>query len=559
MSQGGLGLSAAGNVAAGLSDILLRKGLVTHDDIARAELARGDAHHGLGEVLVRQGVLDEVDLLSAQAEFLGYSIVDEQGFPTASDVVETAREIGLAIEWLVDRGALVWRGASGEIMCLARDPVNLLLQETVERAANRAGVQYTLARARLIDALIETLRVSAVQERSVSQSLRDLAEDAPTITFVDGIISEAARAGASDIHIEPDERQVIVRFRIDGVLRARSVEPRSRFDAIASRIKLLSGLDIAERRLPQDGRISRRVGGERIDFRVSTLPGAHGESLVLRLLRSQRQLLTLDDLGMGADHKETFRRLLGFPNGVLLVTGPTGSGKTTTLYAAMQEIKDGKRKLVTVEDPVEYMMEGVTQVQVRSDIGYDFSRALRSILRQDPDVIMVGEIRDSETARIAIQAALTGHLVLSTVHTNDALSAVTRLIDMGVEPFLIAAAVRGVIAQRLVRRVLPDRVEPDPLDAGTRSRMPPAAVENWVRPKKEFGESAYSGRLAVYEIAPLESGLAEAAARGANLSELRAIARGAGVRSLLDDALLKASEGLTTVAEAFRVAAEDGT
>jgi general secretion pathway protein E len=540
-----------------LGAMLVARGLVTQADIDRAIEARQSPDHRLGDILVRQGLLDESDLISASSELLGYDIVDETTLPTAADVIDCAKEARISLEWLCDRDALVWRGPQGEIFCTARDPLNPLLQEAVERAAPMGNARYFFARARLVDALIETIRQTIVQERAAAGSLRDLAEDAPTVTFVDGIISEAARDQASDIHIEPDERQLIVRFRVDGVLRTRSVEPRSRYDAIASRVKLLSGMDIAERRLPQDGRISRRIGGEKIDFRVSTLPGAHGESIVMRLLRGQRQLMTLGDLGMEPDHYETLRRLIHSPHGIILVSGPTGSGKTTTLYAAIQEVKDGKKKLVTVEDPIEYMMEGVTQVQARADIGYDFARALRSILRQDPDVIMVGEIRDQETARIAIQSALTGHLVFSTVHTNDALSAISRLVDMGIEPFLLAAAVRGVIAQRLVRRVRPDLVEPYRPDPAVISRLPPNTPQHFVRPRGDVGDGAYSGRVAIYEMVAMDDAMAAAVNRGAALSEMRAIARQTGMRTLLEDALIKAARGQTTVAEALRVAAED--
>jgi len=541
-----------------LEDLILMKGLATAEDIGRAQVAQRDLGQRLGDILVRQGVLDETDLLAVMSEQLGYPAIGEAELPTIQEVMECAAESGIALDWLADRNAFIWRGKSDELMVCARDLLNPLLHETIERAAHGRKIQFVLARARLIDGLIETLRATLVQDRTAVGSLRELAEDAPTVTFVDGIIAEAVRDGASDIHVEPDERQLIVRFRIDGVLRVRSVETRSRFDAISSRIKLLSGLDIAERRLPQDGRMSRRIGGEKIDFRVSTLPGAHGESIVLRLLRSQRQILRLDDLGMEADHYQTLKRMIAAPHGIILVSGPTGSGKTTSLYAALHEIKDGKKKILTVEDPVEYMMEGVTQVHVRSDIGYDFARALRSILRQDPDVIMVGEIRDAETAKIAIQAALTGHLVFSTVHTNDALSAVTRLLDMGVEPFLLSAALRGVIAQRLVRRVNPEHCEPYQPDATILAKLPRGSNARFIRPRADKEDQAYSGRVAVYEMVNVDAALEHAVNQGASATELRAIARRGGMRTLFEDALLKAARGTTTVSEALRVAVEDG-
>jgi len=550
---------AAGRTRSVLERLILSRGLATEEEVDRAIAAQREVGHRLGDILVRQGVLDETDLLSVLSSQFGYQIVESEALPTIQEVMECAAECSIALDWLVDRAAVVWRGGGGELVCCARDPLHPLLHEALDRARGKAPVRIALSRARLIDGMIETLRQHVSQDRSAAGSLRDLAEDAPTVTFVDGIIGEAVRDGASDIHIEPDERQLVVRFRIDGVLRVRSVEARSRFDAISSRLKLLAGMDIAERRLPQDGRMSRRIGGEKVDFRVSTLPGAHGESLVMRLLRSQKQILRLEELGMEPDHHAVLRRLIHAPHGVILVSGPTGSGKTTTLYAGLHEIKDGRKKIVTVEDPVEYMMEGVTQVQVRSDIGYDFARALRSILRQDPDIIMVGEIRDAETASIAIQAALTGHLVLSTVHTNDALGAVGRLMDMGVEPFLLAAALRGVIAQRLVRTVVPERCVPDQPDPAILARTPSSAPRNFVRPGQGVDDAAYAGRLAVYEMVAIDTVLEAAISRGAPASDLRRIARENGMRTLFEDALMKAGRGQTTVQEALRVAVDDAT
>jgi general secretion pathway protein E len=538
---------------------LLARKLATEEEIDAGLAAQRELGGQLGEILVRQGVVEEEDLLAALSHLFQYPVLDSDALPGAVEVGECAADCGLTLDWLVDRSAFVWRNAEGDIWCCARDPFNPLLRETLDRVRGGSGVVIALTRTRLIDGMMETLRQLLAHDGSNAGSLRDLAEDAPTVTFVDGIIGEAVRAGASDIHIEPEERQLNVRFRIDGVLRVRSVEPRSRFDAISSRLKLLSGMDIAERRLPQDGRMSRRIGGEKVDFRVSTLPGAHGESLVLRLLRSQKQVLKLDELGMVGDHHELLGRLIHSPHGILLVSGPTGSGKTTTLYASLHEIKDGRKKIVTVEDPVEYMMEGVHQVQVRADIGYDFARALRSILRQDPDIIMVGEIRDAETASIAVQAALTGHLVLSTVHTNDALGAVARLVDMGVEPFLLSSALRGVLAQRLVRRLSPDRSEPYTPDQSVLARLPPGSGSQFRRPLAAHADTAYSGRVAVYEMVAIDGALEEAISAGAPASELRRIARATGMRTLFEDALMKASYGLTSVQEAMRVAMEDGT
>ena len=308
--------------------------------------------------------------------------------------------------------------------------------------------------------------------------LRELAEEAPVVELVSNTMSQAVNENASDIHVEPKEHDFDIRYRVDGVLQNRLTLPRSRFDAVASRIKLISGLDSAERRLPQDGRIGMRVSGKDLDIRVSCLPGVWGESIVMRLLLKEQKDFSLAKIGMAADHFATFAKLAQEPYGIILVTGPTGSGKSTTLKATLEHIKDGKRKIITVEDPVEYNIPGVTQVQTKADIGYTFGKALRSILRQDPDVIMIGEIRDLETAQIAVQASLTGHMVFSTLHTNDSLSAFTRLIDMGLEPFLgVASSVPGSpMAQRLqcaaCVRTAASRTSPCPRSAPSTTTSP---------------------------------------------------------------------------------------
>jgi general secretion pathway protein E len=341
--------------------------------------------------------------------------------------------------------------------------------------------------------------------------LRELAEEAPVIELVSNLIGQAFAEGASDIHVEPAEDDFRVRFRIDGVLQTRLSLPRDRFDAVASRIKLVSGLDIAERRLPQDGRLSLRIGGEMVDIRTSSLPSTWGESLVMRLLPKERRQYQLDRLGMTPEDFEQYNFWIREPHGIILLTGPTGSGKSTTLYATLDEINDGSTKIITVEEPVEYSIKGTSQVHAQPDIGYTFARALRHILRQDPDKIMIGEIRDLETAEIAVQAALTGHMVFSTLHTNDSLSAFTRLIDMGIEPFLVASAVRLVLAQRLARRLCPYCAEAEtPTGEVARQiddfhRRAPQLFDGapkWRRPKgcHECFRLGFKGRLGLYEM-----------------------------------------------------------
>jgi general secretion pathway protein E len=341
-------------------------------------------------------------------------------------------------------------------LCAARDPLLPSLREAMRHAFPGRRVHWCLCRAQDLERMLDGLAHHARSDEwggGDEQQLRAMAEEAPVVELVSNLMAQAVEQRASDIHLEPEERTFSVRFRIDGVLHNRLSLPRDRFDAVASRLKLISGMDIAERRLPQDGRLSTRVGGQEMDIRVSALPGVHGESIVMRLLPKERKELGLERLGFEADHLAMMKAWTAEANGIVLVTGPTGSGKSTTLYASLAAANDGLKKIITVEDPVEFQLPAITQIQAHPDIGLTFANALRSILRQDPDVIMIGEIRDLETAQIAVQAALTGHLVLSTLHTNDAISAFTRLIDMGVEPFLVATPVRAVQAQRLVRRL----------------------------------------------------------------------------------------------------------
>ena len=395
------------------------------------------------------------------------------------------------------------------------------------------------------------------------QQLRAMAEEAPVVELVSNLMAQAVEQRASDIHLEPEERTFSVRFRIDGVLHNRLHLPRDRFDAVASRLKLISGMDIAERRLPQDGRMSTRVGGQEMDIRVSALPGVHGESIVMRLLPKERKELGLERLGFEADHLAMMKAWTAEANGIVLVTGPTGSGKSTTLYAALAAANDGLKKIITVEDPVEFQLPAITQIQAHPDIGLTFANALRSILRQDPDVIMIGEIRDLETAEIAVQAALTGHLVLSTLHTNDAISAFTRLIDMGVEPFLVATPVRAVQAQRLVRRLCPHCTRPHAVPATIEAevrpfaeRVLPGMAPRWMEAVgcSQCMNTGYRGRLGIYEMVPVTEAMQHLIVSGASVNEMKKLARDEGCRFLREDGLLKAWQGQTTVEEVLRVA-----
>lgn len=551
-----------------IGELLLERRYIEQRDLDKALVAQAQVGGRLGSVLVRSGAVSETHLLEVLSSQLEQPIVGgDIASPSDQEIDEAIGLAGLNVDWLLQQEAVLWV-RDDVLWCLARDSFSPMLCETLAMASP-GPVRYALARAQIIDALLAALRSRLIDEDAYSafdddiQHLRELAEEAPVVELVNNVISQAMEQRASDIHIEPEEEVFSIRYRIDGVLYSRQTLPKQRYYAVASRLKLVSGLDIAERRLPQDGRIGMRINGQDLDIRVSALPSTHGESIVMRLLPKERKDLLLDRLGMLPDHLVQLRGWVAQPHGIILVTGPTGSGKSTTLYSALDESNDGQRKIITVEDPVEFDLPHVIQVQAHSEIGMTFARALRSILRQDPDVIMIGEIRDLETAEIAVQSALTGHLVLSTLHTNDALSAFTRLIDMGIEPFLAATPIIAVQAQRLVRRLCVHCAEPG---------QPPThlvdQVEHWAH--KVFAEgganwhravgcprchgTGYKGRLGIYELVTVSEALRDHVLRGSPLAALRKQAREEGSRDLLMDGLLKARQGHTTHEEVIRVA-----
>lgn len=385
-------------------------------------------------------------------------------------------------------------------------------------------------------------------------------DGAPVIRLLNAILSEAIQVGASDIHIEPFEKKLAVRFRIDGMLREILTPPAETGSYLISRIKVMARLDIAEKRLPQDGRISLKLGGRNVDVRVSTLPASFGERVVMRVLDKNTIRLELGELGLAPGIKSTLSGLLQHPHGILLVTGPTGSGKSTTLYASLSEIDRKEKNILTVEDPVEYELEGIGQTQVNARVDMTFARGLRAILRQDPDVVMIGEIRDSETAQIAVQASLTGHLVLSTLHTNTALGAVERLRDMGVEPFLLASSLSGVLAQRLVRRLCLACREKTPLTPAERQAFPGINADAIYRPRgcDACHHTGYRGRTGVHELLTVSPELRDAISRGAGKAETEACLCKVpgGYQTLFDDAQYKISLGLTSIEEMLRITKE---
>jgi general secretion pathway protein E len=557
-----------------IGEILVAKGLIREADVERALKLQAQLPGRMGGVLVRMGALSEESLLPVLAEQLSIPIAEGGELPAGRSQIVTAVGSRIPLEWFKHHNALVWEKADGRIACGARHPESSFLRETISLAFAERPVDWYFLRAQdlayglsLLDHDGET-----VYGADDVRHLRELAEEAPVIELVNSTIAQAADERASDIHIEPDETTFTIRYRIDGVLKTRQVLPRDRFDAVASRIKLVSQLDIAERRLPQDGRFSTRAGGQEFDVRVSSIPAKNGESIVLRLLPKQRRDLDLAKLGLEPDHSAMVARWAEEPNGIVLVTGPTGSGKSTTLYTALKLANNGERKIITVEDPIEYKMNGIVQIQAHAEIGYDFARALRSILRHDPDVIMVGEIRDRETAEIAIQAALTGHMVFSTLHTNSAVASFGRLLDMGIEPFLIASSVRAVVAQRLVRRLCPHCSTPDeapalwqqekwwPSRAASSSAptvSPVAATWRRSHGCAKCSHTGFLGRIGIYEIVPFVPELHALVLDRAPAHALQQAASALGVRTMREDGLIKAARGETTVEEVLRVVGED--
>lgn len=390
--------------------------------------------------------------------------------------------------------------------------------------------------------------------------LKDLASEAPIIRLVNIIITRAVESRASDIHIEPFEDELKVRYRIDGVLHETESTPKKLQAAIISRIKIMAKLNIAERRLPQDGRIRLRVGEREVDLRVSTIPTLHGESVVMRILHKEGIVIDLDLLGFPPRTLATFDQLINKPNGIILVTGPTGSGKTTTLYGALDKINSPDLKIITVEDPVEYQLKGVNQIQMKSQIGLNFANTLRHIVRQDPDIIMIGEIRDLETAEIAIQSALTGHVVFSTLHTNDAPSAITRLLDMGVENFLLSSTVRGILAQRLVRMICPECKEPDN-SVGNREELSRVGINKDTvlykgRGCEKCAQTGFYGREGIFELLVVDDDVRKLILKNADSNEIRDVGRQHGMKTLLEDGADKIMAGKTTLNEVLRVTQE---
>jgi len=549
---------------------LIESGRLKKSDLKRAETFRDQNGGDLITLLVRLGLVSERDVAEAESNLLELPLI------SSADLPDEAPDIGtLSLRYLKQNLLLPVNVTDTDMVVVMANPRDEFALKALAMVSGKTinpqvgvaseienGIEKLYGGGRsAMGQIIDTLGESGDELEDV-EHLRDLASEAPVIRLVNLVMQRAVEARASDIHIEPFENRLKVRYRIDGVLQEVEAPPASSTAAVISRVKIMARLNIAERRLPQDGRIMHRVQGKELDLRVSTIPTSHGESVVMRILDRESIVLDFDSLGFDEGLKNAFVRDLEMPHGIILVTGPTGSGKTTTLYTALSQINTPERKIITVEDPVEYQLEGVNQIQAQSSIGLDFAHALRAIVRQDPDVIMIGEMRDLETARIAIQSALTGHLVLSTIHTNDAAGGITRMLDMGVEDYLLTSTVNAILAQRLVRTLGKDAREAHQLLPEVAAEMgfgeflqqdsytvyrPVATAEN---------PTGYFGRTSILELLQMSDPIRRLIMQQASSGDIHDLAVNEGMRTMYQDGLLKCLQGVTTIEEILRVTQE---
>jgi general secretion pathway protein E len=563
--------------AAMFGERLVKLGKLKPADLERALRAQAEIRQPLGSVLVRLGMLTEQEVAFVLSRHLNVRLALTKDYPSIP--VENP---GIAINYMRTAEIVPVQAEEERLVVAMSNPQDDFARQAICMASGKL-VEPLLGLPSEIRANIERLYGSEANKKEAGgaggdddfeisshndnlddiEHLKDMASEAPVIRLVNQIMTNAMSQRASDIHIEPFESHLKVRYRVDGVIHEVDSPPPQLTPAIISRLKLMARLNIAERRLPQDGRIQLRAQGKEIDMRVSTVPTMHGESVVMRLLDKHSVKLDLNTLGFSDDNLHKIQQQLDAPHGVILVTGPTGSGKTTTLYSALTQLNTPENKILTVEDPVEYELEGINQIQANPKIGLTFADALRSIVRQDPDVIMIGEMRDVETARIAIQSALTGHLVLSTLHTNDAASGITRLLDMGIEDYLITSTVNGILAQRLVRRLCPQCRESHPVlpeivqELGLRRYQPEGDLRLWhAKGCSACGNSGYKGRSAIHEVLVMDDPIRRLILKHEDAGVLQEQARKAGMRTMYEDGLLKALKGVTTLEEVLRVAEE---
>jgi type IV pilus assembly protein PilB len=555
-----------------LEKMMLERGLVSREQLQQVHDQNQNAPDShIGRILVEMKLISEVDLLRC--------IADQYNLPflrVRKDMLDPRAFKLLDKNFIEKHNVLPISFDANKLIVAITDPANIFLIDEIQRKVNMP-LLLKLTPSKDIHNLLKTLEKESLEynvdeitrkhdnldiefvensEEDVS-NLKRAASDSPIIKFVNYIIVRAVKDKASDIHVEPGETELIVRFRIDGILFDQMKCPQYMHPAIVSRIKIMSNLDIAERRLPQDGRIRMKIEKHKVDLRISVLPSSWGEKVVIRILDTGQKKLTLLDLGLDQDEFQMFRAQIKAPHGIILVTGPTGSGKSTTLYACLQEMDFQKTNIITVEDPIEYQLPRITQVQAFEKIGLTFASALRSFLRQDPDVIMVGEIRDEETARISIQASLTGHLVLSTLHTNDAPSSITRLVNIGIEPYLIAASLNAILAQRLVRRICDNcktLYEPEPESMGY--------IKSYGYDCQEFYKGAgcddcrdtgFQSRIGLFELLIVDDVYKDIITKNSTVTEIRRTCKERGMISLRDDGFRKVQAGLTTIKEVMRV------
>jgi general secretion pathway protein E len=559
-----------------IGEILVERGKLDPANLERAlKLQEGESTEKIGVILMRLGMVSGRDLADALATQLDIPVATGADFPELPLLEER-----ISAKFLRDAQAVPLHEDDEELALAIADPSDSFTLSAVQMATGKRVRAY-IAAPNEIEAALERLygggkssmgqivdnisaRTDDEQELGDVEHLKDLASEAPVIRLVNLLLTKALEARASDIHIEPFENRLIVRYRIDGVLHEVESPPRRLSAAVISRVKIMASLDIAERRLPQDGRIKLRVQGKEIDLRVSTVPTMHGESVVMRILDKGGVPLNFESLGFEGESLRKFLMVLDQPHGILLVTGPTGSGKTTTLYTALDRLNKPDVKIVTVEDPVEYQMPGINQIQVKPQIDLTFANALRSIVRQDPDIIMVGEIRDVETVKIAMQSALTGHMVISTVHTNDAPATVSRLLDMGAEDYLLTSTVTGILAQRLVRTLCKQCREPYPaipevVEQMQLRRFVPAGPVTLYKPVgcPACAGTGYLGRLSIVEMLVMTDGIRALIMRHATSGEIRVAAISEGMETMYENGLRKALAGQTTIEEVLRVTRED--
>ncbi len=563
-----------GRLSDQLCNALITKGRLGKDDAARAlKLQHEQAGDELiSSLLLKLGFASDKDIAEALSSLLNIPLALKTEYPETPLPTESK----VSLKFLQENKALILDEGQDQIVIAMADPCNKAVYDAIKlvtrkRVISKIGISSEIEQ--ILDHRIKDIKSLSKEAENSDQSalfqddvarLKEIASEAPVIKQVNQLIQGAVEAGASDIHIEPFESHLSVRYRIDGILREVESPPLNLAAAMVSRVKIMANLNIAERRLPQDGRFKLRVKGGMLDLRISTIPTMDGESVVMRLLHRNEGTLDFLSLGLSQEKKNKLLQLLDKPHGILLVTGPTGSGKTTTLYTALKYLNKPERKILTVEDPVEYKFDGVNQIQVKPQIGLTFANALRSIVRQDPDVIMIGEMRDQETAKIAVQSALTGHLVLSTIHTNNAAGTITRLLDMEVDDYLLTSTVEAILAQRLVRTLCRDCKQPyNPLPDLVRkwqlNRWTDATELTLYKPVGcvKCTGTGYEGRSAIVELLILDESMRKAVLEHADTAEIEKIAIAAGLETMFDDGLRKVVSGVTTLEEILRVTQEN--